>query len=738
MSEERDASKAANPDASAGELAKIMGAQWQSMPSEEKKRFSQQALAGKRRYEEAKAHYDAELRAYIAAYPESAEARAAAEAATAREKEACVANGTALGGHPLSGPASKLSKTDAKMVSKRRLRDRVEDVPYDFELVPKAKGCSLRSGRVPADGSMLAGSALVRVDDREVWAGGLTEILQICNEAAWRKTKAEMDAGTHKSADVVPPHDAKPLMLEYIADRLDTDDPIWGYQVRTRAEGWLQGFVIVTDFTTWASYFRFDSQAPSNGITADDVEQRVTDYAVVDAFYDDVAAAPQNHDDDDDDDPETASRSVLTAAIPPLAPGAAGSSSSSGGGGADDDGDALMAESQDSDAEALCVSVSAPVAPDSGPVIASTTPLLERGGVSLASLMEEEPRWGEPDVEGVVFHTIAEISLLGALGCGAWLLQLVLQELKATGRYKYAILQATDQAIPFYESMGFTRVGCVARHARGKKDEEEEMAEKAKEAAKAARATEAKKKAAADKEAKASKKRGSSKDSKKKGSKASSLTSASSSSSSPKVGSSGQGKKRPSSTTSSTSSSPSSSTGLKDSKPKAPARRRKGGLGADPPLMPNDRGEEILPEDAFYWLTIYMSYLVQQLRLVDSECIFHHPVNLDEVPDYLRIIPSHTPMDLSTMQRKVIAHRYENLVAFLDDVKLIAANALSYNQGTSIIYRRAKKLKSEAISLVHSFRMEVCAHEAVYVLCIFFLCDLFRNVFFLSHAPTPP
>ena len=191
--------------------------------------------------------------------------------------------------------------------------------------------------------------------------------------------------------------------------------------------------------------------------------------------------------------------------------------------------------------------------------------------------------------------------------------------------------------------------------------------------------------------------------------------------------------KRPSSTTSSTSSSPSSSTGLKDSKPKAPARRRKGGLGADPPLMPNDRGEEILPEDAFYWLTIYMSYLVQQLRLVDSECIFHHPVNLDEVPDYLRIIPSHTPMDLSTMQRKVIAHRYENLVAFLDDVKLIAANALSYNQGTSIIYRRAKKLKSEAISLVHSFRMEVCAHEAVYVLCIFSLRSVSKRFLFVTR-----
>merc|ERR1711965_728034 len=109
-----------------------------------------------------------------------------------REARVSLDNGSDSGAHvmcAIGSRASKLSKTDAKMVSKRRLRDRVEDVPYDFELVPKAKGCSLRSGRVPADGSMLAGSALVRVDDREVWAGGLTEILQICNEAAWRKTK---------------------------------------------------------------------------------------------------------------------------------------------------------------------------------------------------------------------------------------------------------------------------------------------------------------------------------------------------------------------------------------------------------------------------------------------------------------------------------------------------------------------------------------------------------------------
>ena len=392
--------------------------------------------------------YDAELRAYIAAYPESAEARAAAEAATARERAACVANGTALGGHPLSGPASKLSKTDAKMVSKRRLRDRVEDVPYDFELVPKAKGL-LPAERPCARGRVHARRLGPRArrrprgvgrrpdgDPADLQRGGVAQ--DQGGDGRWHAQERGRGAAARRGVA---------LMLKYIADRLDTDDPIWGYQVRTRAEGWLQGFVIVTDFTTWASYFRFDSQAPSNGITADDVEQRVTDYAVVDAFEADVADAPQNHhdDDDDDDDPETASRSVLTAAIPPLAPGAAGSAAAAAAAARTTTGTPAWPRAKIPTPRRCASPCARPWRSDSGPVIASTTPLLERGGVNLASLMEEEPRWGEPDVEGVVFHTIAEISLLGALGCGAWLLQLVLQELKATGRYKYAILQATDQ-----------------------------------------------------------------------------------------------------------------------------------------------------------------------------------------------------------------------------------------------------------------------------------------------------
>jgi hypothetical protein len=31
-----------------------------------------------------------------------------------------------------------------------------------------------------------------------------------------------------------------PMPVAYIAQRLDTDDPLWGWQVRDQANGWLQ------------------------------------------------------------------------------------------------------------------------------------------------------------------------------------------------------------------------------------------------------------------------------------------------------------------------------------------------------------------------------------------------------------------------------------------------------------------------------------------------------------------
>ena len=136
--------------------------------------------------------------------------------------------------------------------------------PYDFELVPRC-----RRG--------FEGSVLRRVDSRKTWMQCMTECLLLCNEAAWRRIVLTKKATAKRGGPAAAAHDPKPLMLEYIADRLDTDDPMWGWMVRTKNEEWLQGFITVTTFTTWQPWFRWDSVAVTSGITLDDVRDRRCD-----------------------------------------------------------------------------------------------------------------------------------------------------------------------------------------------------------------------------------------------------------------------------------------------------------------------------------------------------------------------------------------------------------------------------------------------------------------------------
>ncbi len=179
---------------------------------------------------------------------------------------------------------------------------------------------------------------------------------------------------------------SKPLSLEYMADRLDVDDPFFGFMIRTDTmpedypldqreyfkKGMCQGFITVTTFTNWQKSFRWDSMHDS-------------------AFAYDT--------------PE-------------------------------------MAAEMDSGER-----------------------LFDQDG-SLSTELQNTVRCGDPFNEGIVWPKIAEISLLGALGCGKTLLSLVIERLEAMQangdyNYDYVVLQATDNSIPFYESMGFKRVGCV-------------------------------------------------------------------------------------------------------------------------------------------------------------------------------------------------------------------------------------------------------------------------------------
>ena len=111
---------------------------------------------------------------------------------------------------------------------------------------------------------------------------------------------------------------------------------------------------------------------------------------------------------------------------------------------------------------------------------------------SLAAQLQQTVRCGDPWNEGIVWPQLAEISLLGGLGCGKALLALVIEQLEtmkptAKQNYDYVVLQATENSIPFYESMGFIRVGALTiddefkkkQQAAAKQDEDTESEDSA-------------------------------------------------------------------------------------------------------------------------------------------------------------------------------------------------------------------------------------------------------------------
>ena len=114
-------------------------------------------------------------------------------------------------------------------------------------------------GSVPSAVRDLENSSLHAIDNREHFHESMAEMLLLCKEAMRRHPNRNA-AGCG----------SKPLSLEYLADRLDIDDPCFGYLVRTRDHplgrrdknwrpGMLQGFITCTTFTNWQRTFRWDS-----------------------------------------------------------------------------------------------------------------------------------------------------------------------------------------------------------------------------------------------------------------------------------------------------------------------------------------------------------------------------------------------------------------------------------------------------------------------------------------------
>ena len=207
------------------------------------------------------------------------------------------------------------------------------------------------SNPIPSSNSSLPNSVIWKPLDRKEWEDSVGEMTAVCTSAALRQY-------TGPTAHFTPP-----LSKEYIRDRIDIDDPLQGYQIRHASGGWLQGFCLWTNFTTWTHHFVWDSLHPASGME--------------ECTYD-----------------------------------------------------------KDADG-------------------------------SLAKELQGLPRCGSPTDGGIVFEQIAEIALLGGLGCGELMLRMAMEDIlkRSDQKYKFIVLQATKGSRPFYERFGFKRVGAICRYA---------------------------------------------------------------------------------------------------------------------------------------------------------------------------------------------------------------------------------------------------------------------------------
>lgn len=245
-------------------------------------------------------------------------------------------------------------------LARRHELETLKEPVYEIEDVPRA----LPSGE---------GSAALRLSDRTAWFEALAEMVLLSNRAGEEHDRRVKNAGGTLL------HAGKPLGLEYMADRIDTDDPIWGWTIRSQKEGWLQGFVCVTTFTTWLRWFRWDTLCESAG--------------------------------------------VIPYERTPLK-----------------------------------------LSPDEARLQAWFDQRVVDGDGRLARALNKQVCDGDWTDEGVVWPRIAEISLLGGLGCGGMLLDAALEEMLGTRQYDFVVVQATENAVPFYESRGFVRVGAIAKY----------------------------------------------------------------------------------------------------------------------------------------------------------------------------------------------------------------------------------------------------------------------------------
>ncbi|KAK8964917.1 Transcription initiation factor TFIID subunit 1-B [Platanthera guangdongensis] len=98
-------------------------------------------------------------------------------------------------------------------------------------------------------------------------------------------------------------------------------------------------------------------------------------------------------------------------------------------------------------------------------------------------------------------------------------------------------------------------------------------------------------------------------------------------------------------------------------------------------------------------------FILDILQKKDTYRVFSEPVDPEELPDYHEVIK--TPMDFSTVRKKLSRGAYRNLEQFEQkDVFLISSNAMRYNAPDTIYYRQARTILDLAKKNFENLRQE--------------------------------
>lgn len=108
--------------------------------------------------------------------------------------------------------------------------------------------------------------------------------------------------------------------------------------------------------------------------------------------------------------------------------------------------------------------------------------------------------------------------------------------------------------------------------------------------------------------------------------------------------------------------------------------------------LAKDLAAQTSAQDQRTRLYVVLKPLLNDLIHHPASWPFRKPVDPNEVPDYLSVITS--PMDLSTMSKRLENEYYKSIAEFTADLKLIADNCRKYNDPDTTYYKNANILEN--------------------------------------------